>query len=258
MQESTQEDPLRQAYLNHWNETWSGFKRAIVSTEDFNALGWTVKLFKAGMGAFYFKSRLDIFKIHIYWRSWVPALAIVLIVGVVASYFGSLREVVRERWCCVAGEKCSRGVQCRWLLFHDAVVVYLGFMILFNYVSACFRSPGVVLANRNQSKDENEKDSTSTGSSKKIHTRKSIQRWSAKDSRGGFCGMDAVLDVAREAWLVQTYYNLASESRKSSNTQSRTKTEQVENFPSNRETFCNKCQIKRPPRCHHCSICNRW
>ncbi len=232
--EQIEEDvPLREQCLNHWHETWNEFKRALVSTEDFNALHWTVKLFKAGIGAFYFTSGLDRLKIHVYWRSWIPALAIILIVLVVVSYFGGLREVVRERWCCINNNSCPEG--CRWLLFHDAVVVYLGGMILFQYLSACFSSPGVVLPN------QDDKSQETTHANGRIQTRV----WSSKDSRGGFCGINPALNVAKEAWLVQNYFDLAS-------------SRQFSGFPGTEETFCNKCNIKRPPRCRHCSVCNRW
>ena len=162
--QGNEDDPIREKYLNHWQKTWQGFTSAIVSTEDFHAFQWTIKLFKAGFCVLYIKSGVYKLKIHIYWRSWIPPLAIVLVVLVVSSYFGSLREVVRERWCFPAGEETNNsypivieGEGCRWLRFHDAVVLYIGFMILFNFVSACFRSPGVVLPNPQPAKDSAKK-----------------------------------------------------------------------------------------------------
>ena len=270
MQASTEaeDDRLRQKYLNHWHETWRGFTAALVSTEDFHAFRWTIRLLKAGLCFAYFKSGIYQLKIHIYWRSWVPALAIALIALVVSSYFGALREIVRERWCCsTAGgtnNNCSvaEGEGCRWMIFHDAVVLYLGLMILFNFVSACFRSPGVVLANHQKAKDRGGKDSMVAEKSKNLSSEilNEHMRWSSKNSQGGFCGMDPILNIAREEFLVRNYYNLADLSRTfreyGANDDSGRK--EIQEFPSTRETFCNKCMIKRPPRAHHCSISGRW
>jgi hypothetical protein len=264
------EDPFRQICLAKWHETWSAFTVALRSTDDFHPFEWTWKLLKSGICVSYFKSGLHKLKIHIYWRSWVPALAIALIVLVVASYFASLREIIRERWCCpaVGGEggtnyMCSLSDAngwCRWLLFHDATVMYLGLMILFNFLSACFRSPGVVLQNEQQLKDSEKKTSRIT---KNLHgeARKESIKWCSKDSRGGFCGIDPTLDTEREGFLVQTYYNIANSTSGSGHCKTNInsgKKQHNKPFPSSRETFCGKCNLKRPPRCHHCSTCNRW
>jgi len=262
-----EEDRFRRYYLNNWHKTWAAFNLALRSTDDFNAFEWCFKLLKSVICFGYFKFGLYKLKLHIYWRSCVPVLAIVLIVVVVVSYFGSLREIINERWCCpTAGTEgginnsCSRVDEsgwCRWLLFHDAVVVYLGLMIIFNFLSACFRSPGVVLA-KQQVKDSEKKESM-IANKRDSQIQKEYIKWSSKDSRGGICGIDPILNIAREEFLVQNYYNFAglSKGSRKCNTNINSKKEQNQVFPINRETFCNKCWIKRPPRCHHCSICDR-
>ena len=266
----TEDERLRQEYLNHWHETWRGFTAALVSTEDFHAFVWTVKLLKSGICFAYFKSGVYQLKLHIYWRSWVPGLAITLIALVIFSYFGSLREIIRKRWCCPSAEmeggtknSCFvTGERCRWLHFHDAVVLYLGLMIIFNLMSACFRSPGVVLPNQKQGNDRENEDTRITDDSLKADSKIQNEciRWSSKDSRGGFCGIGPVFNIAREVFLVQNYYNLVALSMGSREAKIDCGSEKTPPpaFPSTQETFCNKCKIKRPPRCHHCSISDQW
>ena len=260
---------FREQNLDDWHETWSAFNLALRSTDNFHAFEWTFKLLKSGFFFAYFRFGLYKLKLHVYWRSWVPALAITIIVAIVLSYFGSLRNIIKERWCCsivgVEGKfnnSCSfvdDSDWCRWLLFHDAVVVYLGLMIIFNLMSACFRSPGVVLAKRQQPKGSKKKESMITNKLDSQVQKESI-KWSSKDSVGGFCGVGPILNVAREELLVRNYYCIAGISHGSRicNTDTNSKKKQNQAFPSSRETFCNKCMIKRPPRCHHCSICDRW
>jgi hypothetical protein len=283
---ANEEDSVRQKCVNNWHETWATFNIALRSTDNFHAFEWTFKLLKSGICVAYFKFGLSKLKLHIYWRSWVPVFAIALIAAIVASYFGSLRAIVEERWCysCPStvgtteggtdNNSCSRvddesDSWCRWLLFHDAVVVYLGLMIIFNFVSACFRSPGVVLANHQEVKDDETKESSSMITNNKLNNsqvqKECIKKWSSKDSRGGFCGIDPILNIAREEFLVQNYNKIAGlstngSSRKcnTNNSNSKKKRQNQAAFPSSREAFCNKCKIKRPPRCHHCSICDRW
>jgi hypothetical protein len=249
-----------QYYINNWNETYIDFKKDLLSpatnnnnnNNDFHAFQWTLKLLKAGLLYCYVKFGFYKINIHIYWRCFVPALALTLILLVIASYYGSLKYVIKERWCCTTSiillgddeEKTKNnnddnnsyycGDSCRWQLFHDFVVAYLGIMIIFNFLSACFRSPGVVLPTRDSGQQQHLQHE---------------EKWSSIDSRGGFCFIDPILNIAREGSLVKDYYALTDQSQGSRNND--------QCFPSWQETYCSNCKHQRPPRCHHCSTCRR-
>mmetsp|Transcript_6284 Transcript_6284/g.6990 ORF Transcript_6284/g.6990 Transcript_6284/m.6990 type:complete len:454 (-) Transcript_6284:3916-5277(-) len=249
------EDRFYQYYMNHWNETFLDFRKDLLSTDNnFHAFPWTLRLLEAGLFYCYVQSGFYKLKIHIYWRSWVPALAIILIFMVIMSYYGSLRVVIKERWCCIIldqEEKSNISCKddCRWQLFHDFFVAYLGIMIIFNFLSACFRSPGVVLSKNGGGPEIEDKDPNK------------IKKWSSIDSNGGFCFIDPILNIAREQSLVRDYYasvdlsqinKLNDDGNDDNDSQSKD-----QYFPNTRETFCKKCNTRRPPRCHHCSICHR-
>jgi hypothetical protein len=232
-------------YLDHWEDTWNDFNRAIRSREEFNATRWTWRLLVAGMGYLYVKTGLVNLNVHVYWRSWVPSFAVTLVALVVMSYYTTLRSPLMERWCCspsvVDGTKTCRN-DCLWPHFHDAAVAYFGVMILFHYLSACFRSPGVALS----------EDFRPTGDKvPKEESIKSKLKWTAVDSRGGCCCLNPMLNIDRETALVETYYF------KVAGNAARRGWGIGERFPSTDESRCDKCNIQRPPRCHHCSICDR-
>ena len=161
------DDKIRQTALRKCHETWADFNAALRSTDDFHAFEWTWKLLKISVPFFYFQFGVYKLKLHIYWRSVVPALAIALIVAVVISYFGSLRKIIELRWCLTDKSitRLGESDQCRWLFFHDAFVVYVSTMIIFNFLSACFRSPGVVLTSRQQAKINKGSDLVDTNNS---------------------------------------------------------------------------------------------
>ena len=261
-------------YINNWNETYTDFKKDLLSppavtnnndnnnnNNDFHAFQWTLKLLEAGLLYCYVKFGFYKINIHIYWRCFVPALALTLILLVIASYYGSLKYVIKERWCCTTSSIILSGddeektkedndnnsyyceESCRWQLFHDFVVAYLGIMIIFNFLSACFRSPGVVIPTKDSGQQQQHLLHEEYPK-EYIH-----KKWSSIDSRGGFCFIDPILNIAREGSLVRDYYALTDQSQRNRNND--------QCFPSCQETYCSNCKHQRPPRCHHCSTCRR-
>lgn len=234
MRHNGENETVNPVYEEHWNETWIRFNRALRSRDDFNAFQWVYVLLKAALGLVYFKTGLHRLGIHNFWRSCVPAFGVGLIASVLLSYFFNLRSVIIHRWCCVppiTGD--LNGCRCWWVRFHDIIVLYIGVMIIFHYISATFRSPGVALSQDYIQLIEKKRDDKE-------------MEWKAVNSQGGCCFLDPVLDVNSETKRVLEYKELKV-----------SMSEQGETFPGIKWTFCGKCGIKRPPRCHHCSTCNR-
>lgn len=205
---------------DHWTETWASFNQALRSPDHFNAPQWVCRLLLAALYALYYKTGLRKLKIHLFWRSCVPAFAIGLIVAVVSSYFLHLRPIICDE-------------DCRWPFFHDITVSYFGVMIIFNYLSACFRSPGVAMAECYNNLDE-------------LDSILDEIKWTAANSQGGCCCFNTPMNLALEKERVSLYKTIETSPKNGG-----------ELFPSNVWTKCAKCNINRPPRCHHCSICNR-
>jgi len=224
-------------YEQHWNETWYSFHRALRSPDEFNAFVWLFRLARGFAGYVYFKSGAYKVGTHRWWRSVVPAFGIGLICAVVLSYYWTLRPVIIQRWCCPLNRGPDAPCEdkgCRWSSFHDLFVFYLGMIIVFHYLSACFQSPGVALAAR-----YNELESTQDVPEGLV--------WDSLDSRGGCCCFGPKIDVAMEKKRVARYQEGKLSKLKAS----------TNSFPDVEWTKCKKCNITRPPRCHHCSVCNR-
>jgi hypothetical protein len=220
-------------YEKQWIDTKIAFNRALRSTDNFNAFHWVSRLLRAGVGYLYFKTGLTKLGIHRTGRSYVPFFAVSLVSLVLLSYFTRLRFVILKRWCCdVEMKEATCMENCKWPLLHDFFVSYVGIMILFNYISACFRSPGVALAAKYECFD----------SSDSIPDE---MKWKAADCQGGCCGLNPYLDLKKE------------KSRASLCIDNGLETHETAGFPTNEWSFCKKCEITRPPRTHHCSICQR-
>jgi len=219
---------------NQLPQTWNDFKRALRSPEPFNPFAWLYRLIVAAASDLYHKtgcaSFVHRYRLNIIWKPLVPIFAMALVVLVVFSYFASIRSLIQLRWCCQkeAEATCE---YCNWMLLHDFLVIYLSFMILFHYTKTVFQSPGVALPHP------------------------APEKWTAMQSQGGLLGWDAVLDEAAERKRVATYGDLNSPDAYSQSTNG--SNTQISYLPSPDPSYCNKCRIIRPPRCHHCSSCQR-
>lgn len=81
-----------------------------------------------------------------HFTQFIPLVAILLIVSIIACYDVFLHEyVIRKRWC-------DDDSFCFWSLLHLIIIHYLGFMILWNYLKTVFASPGVVLTTSDKEK----------------------------------------------------------------------------------------------------------
>jgi hypothetical protein len=228
-------------YIDRWNETWRDFNRALRSPDSFNAFLWTYRLALARATYSYHHNGLYRLKLHKIWRPLVPSFAILLVALIGFSFFTTLRVPVREQWCCQAeaetGEKkCQES--CWWLYTHYATVSYLCIMILFNYLSTTFRSPGVAMNADYEDIDDNDCLSPE-------------RKWTAIEGQGGCCGFNPRLDILAERRRTRDYVS------KDNRTNHRLGSKDEECFPTTESTTCRKCNISRPPRCRHCSTCKR-
>jgi hypothetical protein len=256
-------------------QTWNEFIRALNSPQAFHPLTWIYRLSKDATAHVYRKTGCAAFvlryQLHKAWQPMIPIFGLTLIVLIVVAYFASIRFLIQERWCCgktatsTTAPATSTCDSCSWLLFHDFWIVYFSGMMFFYYRQTTFQSPGVALAST-----VSQSTTTTTNRS-----------WKAMDCQGGLLGWDPVYDEAAERKRVELYGTLpdaktltetgvASASAAfvadlvcqpvvaDSNSNHRAGGVVTSKpVPSPDPTYCDRCKIVRPARCHHCSTCNR-
>jgi hypothetical protein len=258
-------------------ETWQDFNRALRSVrEPFNPFAWILRLFLALVHHIYISTGLAGFCLRHdlhrrRWRACIPIFAMCLIGLVILSYPLSIRHrLIQPRWC---SSSLSSSLSCKWMYLHDFIVFYLGFMVLYHYIATIFTSPGVALPS------SSEATTTTTSPPPPPPTK----AWTAIQSQGGILGWNAVCNIEQERQRVQLYGPLslltttttsppaaaaaaACDTKKSSNSNKNNNNnhhdeqeeeDEIHYFPSVQASYCEKCQIIRPPRCHHCNVCHR-
>ena len=213
-------------------DAWRAFMKALHSPETFNPFAWIFRIARAvhrdalhhlGIPATGWKYRI---------LPCIPVFAVTLVLFCALAYPLSIRSLIRERWCCsIQASKnistdpesphCSKSL-CPWMVLHDLLVIYLPSMIVYHFVCACRSSPGVV-----------------------VGSKKDPVEWA------GFGGWRTRFDRASEEARGALYGPLLLQKEAASGELS------ADFFPSPFASYCDKCDVVRPPRAHHCRVSNR-
>jgi len=87
-----------------------------------------------------------------------------------------------------------------------------------------------------------------------------VPQWKSTESRGGCCFLDPPkVNVTRECWRTARYAFASKSIQKKNevNVGNDTNDSSIVFHPSYAPSYCDKCRIFRPPRCHHCRACDR-
>ena len=212
-------------HVVEWRTTWHDFNRALRSPQPFDHWLWIRQLITSSSRYLYGSSGLEQYHVKQSLHSILPAFCMSLLAVIWWSYISSLRPSLRRQsWC---GDDCTT---CTLDTVHTLFASYLIVMILWHFLFTCFSSPGVALP----------KDS--------------YQTYKARDAQGGFCCFHPPFDAHAERKRVALYGTL--EKRKVVKGKPSLDTTYWE-YPTTNPSYCEKCDIVRPPRCHHCKVCNR-
>lgn len=228
VERSESSEPSRHRYI--FPGEWREFNRSIRSPRPFSAIEWIRRLTMAALrdvgNATGVTTFVVSYKLLQKIRSLIPLFGMSLTVLVGAAYCTTLRKLIESRWC------PAEDASCAWIHVHDTLTTYFILIILYNYSSTVWSSPGVVL--------------------KPDHH--DAPNWTALKGCGGLWGLNYACNPEQERKLVATFGNYPAADLRPSH---HNNVDQAMEIPSRFPTFCEKCQHARPPRCHHCSICDR-
>jgi hypothetical protein len=221
-------------YTAQWKRTWHDFKRALYSPQPFHQWYWIHQLVSSAskyiVGISGLQSIVSVHQPKQFLHSFLPLFGLSLIAFIWWSYLTTLRPMLRKEWCTTNESTCLAKDK-----IHSSIVVYWIVMITWNFVVACFSSPGVALP--------------------KEHS--TIQyTWKARSAQGGFCGLNPPFCAAEEVQRVALYGTLDT-CRAIRGRPPLPANDVPWDFPLTNPSYCEKCDIIRPPRCHHCKVCNR-
>lgn len=222
-------------YAAQWKRTWHDFNRALRSPQPFHQWYWIQQLVSSAskyvFGATGLQHFVSTYQVKQRLQSILPAFGITLVLFIWWSYLTTFRPMLRQEWCHSTTES-----YCRKDKIHSTIVTYLIVMIAWHFVVACFSSPGVAVPN-----------------SLKVTT------WKARNAQGGFCCFNPPFHVEIERKRVALYDGILMD--KSQVVLKGRPPLPADNvaweFPWTNPSYCEICDIIRPPRCHHCKVCNR-
>ncbi len=210
--------------------TWSDFVEALYApvSQDFNAFYWLYRLSSALLDTIVpcrnesRRTRINGFASRL--RPLIPSAGIIITLLCVGSYFTTFREtaVIKK------GKSDN---------LHTSIVIWVAVNILSHYFYCIYKSPGIVIP-------------------PKLETTTNINAYGATNNDavikiGGCCFIQSRVKINEERSRSDLYKHRTTNTRMEESTDNTTFY-----HPSPSDTFCHKCDINRPPRSHHCRVCN--
>lgn len=218
--------------------TWRELKENLLDIHsDFDPFHWIIRL----LFALFRRTQLYRFNGHI--LQCLPLVAIGIILFVLWVYYSCLhsRIVLQNFSICSTSANTStpaapasnKNITAdRFCVIYDTILMmiplYLGIMIIFNFLCTVFSSPGT------------------------CHVPHLNTVWKATQGQGGMCYLNPISSSSDNSFHPEDCLKIDPN----------IKTNMERDLlpillPSPYHSFCEKCKVQRPPRCHHCSKCNR-